>query len=58
MILKKEHKFLTYEMGCLKHVCSHHDLRLCQGNNAERRSAIGYTHKQTGQKSGNGRPEQ
>jgi len=58
MILKKEQKFLTYEVGCLKHVCSHHDLRLCQRNNAERRSTIDYSHKQTGQKIVTGSPEQ
>ena len=57
-ILKKELKFLTYEMVCLKHVCSHHDLRLCQANNAERRSTTSYSHKQTGQKIGAGWPEQ
>jgi len=50
-------KFWTYEMECLKHVCSHHDLRLCQGNNTERRRTIGYSHKQTGQKIGTEWPE-
>jgi len=58
MILKKELKLLTYEMGCLKHVCSHHDLRFCHGNNAKRRSTIGYSHKQIEQKIGTGWPEQ
>ena len=54
MILKKELKFFTYEVGCLKHVCSHHDLRFCHGNNTERRSTIRYSHKQTGQEIGAG----
>ena len=58
MILKKELKLLTYEVGCLKHVYSHHDLRFCHGNNAERRSTIGYSHKQIEQKIGTGSPEQ
>ena len=52
MILNKEFKFSTYEMGCLKHACSLHDLRFCHGNNAERMSTIGYSHRHTGQKIG------
>ena len=58
MILKRELKFLTYEVGCLKHVFSRHDLRFCHRNNAERRSTIGYSHKQAGDKTGTGFPEE
>jgi len=40
MILKKELEFLTYEIGCLKHVFSNHDLRFCHGNHVERRAQL------------------